>query len=312
MSEGEVSADVSGGETPDSGTDKTDKIEEVDSVPTEPAKDPKEPKKKAPPPAPQAPKMRKVIVDGVEEEVDEEETFRNYQKYRAGDKLLKEAAAQKKQVAEFLKALKENPEKVLSDPRLNIDLAKIARSKLEKEIETELRDPRDVELEQLREINKTREEKDLAEKTEREAQDWEVNVSTQREAIAGQLHEVLGSSVLAKDAMTLRAAAYYMRQCLAKGIEVTPQEIVEHLEHSQMGNYRATALQYEGDQLVNYLGPDIVKKIRAYDLAQLRKSRGEANPERERVEAPASNEKQPEHYFDRYSASAMARKKLGI
>lgn len=260
-------------------------------------------------PLPPAPKMRKVVIDGKEELVDEEAVFRDYQKYRAGDKLLKEAAMTKKQTQEFVKALRENPRAVLSNPHLGIDARKLAEEILREDIEAELEDPKERRLKELERYKEERDAKEEEERTTAEQREWEDKVNQEREAIATKLHKVLENTALAKDAATLRAAAYYMKQCLARGVAVEPEDIVTYLEGHQLGNYRATALQYEGEQLVKFLGEDVVKRIRDYDMAQLKAKRAEKAELKQRTDPPPPREPK-NNYIDRYAASEMARKKL--
>lgn len=261
-----------------------------------------------------AKRIEKITVDGVEEEVDIDEVLKNHQKYKSGDKALKEAALQKKQVSEFLRQLKEDPRKVLSNPKLGIDLRKIGEDMLREEIEREMEDPKERRLKELEAEKKQRDDADNETKTSKEKEEYDNHVSAQREEIAGKITDVLKGTALSKDAMTMRGAAYYMRQCLLQGIDVTPAQIVQHLETTHLKNLRDTANQYDASELVSYLGPDVIRKLREHDLAELRKARGIKNEQKVRKESPepGNGRAKESPFMDRFAAADHARKKLGI
>ncbi|RYZ74262.1 MAG: hypothetical protein EOP09_00690 [Proteobacteria bacterium] len=243
-------------------------------------KEPKEPRAKADdkPAEPKAPKkFHKAVVNGREESVDEETLIREYQKARAGDERLAQATAKERQLQQFMTQLRENPAAILSDPRLGVDRQALAEAILRDQIEEELTDPKDREAKTLkeklkayeeREENEKRTAKEQAEKAERAEA-----VSKAHARLNDTFSKAMEQSVLSKNpdtaAATLRDMALFYRAARQQGHDVTPDEIAAHVERKHLTGFHSAANTLSGEELVSFLGADVVKKIRAHDLGQL-------------------------------------------
>lgn len=264
MSEGEVSAPSSEASI-DTGSDEGSNNEQS----LEPEK-----------PKPKPPKMRKIKVDGKEEFVNEDDVFRDYQKYKAADKRMAEAAKLRQESEDRWRKLKDDPYSVLSDPELGLNPNELAEQWLTRQLQEELEvDPRDKEMRELQkrleEYQKRDQEKEEQEKmTERER-----FIESRKEAIQKTLVEAMEASILSKNPETqaamLREMALYMRAAKEQGEEVTAQDIVEHIQSSRFNQYHTLANQFEGDELINFLGEAVVNKIRKADLERLRSKRAQ-------------------------------------
>lgn len=256
-------------------------------------------------------KMRKVKVNGKEEEVDEEKVFADFQKYRAAEEKLQEAAMSRKQVAEFMRALQEDPEKVLSNPKLMNDDQKyaIAEKWMKARLERELMDPKDLEIQELKSYKEQRETQEKEATEAREAEEYQAQIVETKSRIESTLVEAMEKTVLAKDEATLRSMAYYMRACEERGIEVTPEDLIQHVEGRLMDNYTKLAKSRNPADLIKVLGEDVVNAIRKHDLDQIRAQR---QPKEAAPPVNKPREAREPQVFDRFDAAAMARKKLGI
>lgn len=125
-------------------------------------------------------KKYKVKVDGVEAEVDESELVNSYQKGRSADKKFQEAADLRKQMEAFVENVRAQPELLFEHLGLNPDNWAHQRlvSKLEKEAEEAILDPRDKKIAELEkkfsEIekgNKDKREKEEAQRMSLETQE---------------------------------------------------------------------------------------------------------------------------------------------
>ena len=272
-------------------------------------KDQKDPKAQKSEEKPQ-PKLRKVKVNGKEEVVDEDEIFRDYQKYRAANELFQEASMSKKQVSEFMRALQEDPEQVLNNPKLGIKKRDLAEKWLREELEREMADPRDLRMKELEEENTKYKSKETQEQEAKQKEEDDRQVAAQREQISKDLEAAMEATVLKKDESTLREMAYYMRVCAEQGIEATPEQIARHVEGRKLNNFIQVAQRLDGDQLLEFLGDEVTNRIRKADLSRLRGSnkpmdeiKPEPMPVQRQKEAPKMN---------RWEAAEMARKKLGL
>jgi hypothetical protein len=141
----------------------------------------------------------------------------------------------------------------------------------------------DLRLEELeKELNRFK-EKETEEKTAAEAAEFNKLVENRREAIAKTFQEAIALSPLSKEqgtsAEVVREMATYMRLCKEAGYDVTPKELAKHVEDRFLNSYKALTSGMAGEDLVNFLGKDIVNKIRMYDLGQLESRRATREPD---------------------------------
>ena len=221
----------------------------------------------------------KAKINGKETEVYEDDVLRDYQKYASADEKLREAAKQRKEIAEFQHLLMTDPEKILRDPRLPIDLREFAMKVLSEGIEEEIKyaDPRDKEIDELRKRIADRDNQDKqVEETQAEQQRREFT-EQRKEVLANVLSEAMALSPLSKHpetaAATLREMALHMRLCKDAGYDVTPQELAKHVESKNLGSMRNLAKTLKGEDLINFFGEDVVTEIRRADLSRIKKSR---------------------------------------
>jgi hypothetical protein len=221
----------------------------------------------------------KAKVNGREVDVYEDDVLRDYQKYLSADEKLREAAKQRKEIAEFQHLLMTDPKKILMDPRLPIDLKEFAMEILTQKIDEEIKyaDPRDREIDDLRKKIEARENQDREVEETKAEQEKRQLVEQRREVIANTLSKAMELSPLSKEpevaAQTLREMALHMRLCKDAGYDVSPEELASHVEKKNIKTYHTLANKLEGDDLISFLGEDIVQKIRRADLSRIKKAR---------------------------------------
>lgn len=225
------------------------------------------------------PKMRTVKVNGQVEHVDEEAVFRDYQKYRSGEEKLRTASEKQASIDAFYKRLEEDPEAVLTDKKLPIKRRELAMKWLTEELEEELapNDPREKELKELRDKLKSHEDKEAEDKKKAMDDENTKLIESRKTAISTVLSEAMKSSQLGDHpesaAATLREMAVFMRACKARGEDVTAEDLVQHIHNNRFHQMYTLAHQYEGDQLIEFLGEEIVNRIRKADIERIKKRR---------------------------------------
>ena len=243
-----------------------------------------EPKEKAKSNAP-----RMIDVNG--EMISESELITRASKVQGSDKRFEEAARVRKQQQAFLEALKTDPMAVLSDSRIDIDRKALAEKWLIDELEREAADPRDVELDKYR--SREAEEAKVAERRveQEKQQDFQRQIDQKKTEVADVIYKAMENTVLSKSPQianqVLREMAMYMRSAKQQGVDVTPDELVQHVESSRYTGYHALANGLEGEELIGFLGKDVVNKIRRADLKRLKGS----NKAKENPTPRASKEK---------------------
>jgi hypothetical protein len=216
-------------------------------------------------------------IDGKEERIDEETLLRDYQKFKAADQKFQEAAKIRQSTEQFLKALQEDPESVLSDPRISLDRKKLAEKWILQQIHEELtpQDPKDQKLKEYEEKLAKYKEQEALKEEEAQQQEYQKVVETKRQELSNTFSEAMKKSPLSKNpetaAATLREMALYYRAAKQQGHSPTPDEIAQHVEQKYFKGLYELANTLEGEDLVAFLGDQLVKKIRKYDLSKLSK-----------------------------------------
>lgn len=229
------------------------------------------------PAAKKEPRYLKTKINGKEELVSEDALLRDYQKYRAGEERLAQATQKEKQIQYFLQQLETDPEAAFKQTGLSKEKKQaLAEKWLAEQIEEELRDPRDAEMMEIRARLDAYEskEKQTKEQAEQEAHEHERRATIQKRQ--EHFKEVFGKAMemspLAKDRDTadeaLRAMALHYRLAKSQGYEPDPQELAQAVEERHLKNLWAAAQNLDGEDLIKVLGKGVLKKLRAYDLAQ--------------------------------------------
>lgn len=268
--------------------------------------------KKAPP------AYRKYKIGDQEVSLSDEDIARDYSKWKGADAKARETAEARKSVENFMKALAEDPESVLSDPRLSFDRRKLATKWLEKQIQDELTppDPRDAKLTEAEKKLKEYEERDTKAKETKDAEERQTNLKASMDKIGTVLKEAGQMTQLSahpeSEAALIREMALYMRSAREQGETPTAQEIVEHIHNSRFQQFYTLAHQFDGEELLGFLGGEIAARVGKAHVARLKAKRGEAqgNTQTHRNEVGAVTKKR--ETMDPLSAARHAAKILGV
>ena len=261
---------------------------------------PSEQKSKAPKTTPK----QFIDIDG--EKVDLDELKIERKKYNESGKAFREAAQARKEVESFYEQLQNNPEAVLNDPRLSLKKRELAEKWLMEELQQTLGepiDPRDIELSNIKKELEKYQNQEKQTKEQQEKAEYDQLVNVRREAIATTLSKAMEHSPLSQDpdtaTETLREMAIYMRLCRDAGYEASPEEIAQHVESRYNKSYQRLAKKLKGDQLIQFLGEDVVKELRATDLQRLQKMRDAPAPQQaDNWQGSSSGEKKQREFID--------------
>ncbi|HEY9661953.1 MAG TPA: hypothetical protein V6C65_26150 [Allocoleopsis sp.] len=248
-------------------------------------------------------RLLKTKINGREVEVDEETVIKRYQKEETADQKLREAAQMRREVESFYETLLNNPEEILNDPRIPLKKRELAEKWLMDTLSQELGEPEDPRDKKLKEVEgklKTFEEREAEAKAKAEQEEFQQVVNTRREQIAKTLTAAIQQSPLAQDpdtsAATIKEMAMYMKMCRDAKYDVTPEEIAAHVEKKHNKSIQHLVGKLKGEQLIRYLGQDIINEVRRYDLQQLQKSR--ELPQAEQASSWEPREKRQREFVD--------------
>jgi hypothetical protein len=257
-----------------------DRFEDAPAEPKEPKAKPKQEAKSDPKKEEEKPQKRfiQTKINGKDVSVGEDELIRHYQKERAAEERFQKASQIEKNAQALIEAIRQDPAKVLKDPRLGVDMRAFAMKVLSEQVEEEILDPKDREARDLKARladYEEREARDRQSREEKEHAERHERVVNERKVHFQQTFEkAMELSPLTRDPETAAAAvremALHYRLAKSNGYEPTPEELAESVNGKSMKGYHSVASQLSGDELLSFLGDSIIKKIRQADLARLR------------------------------------------
>jgi len=233
-----------------------------------------------------APAYRKFKLGDEEVSLSDEDIRRDYSKWKGADAKFREVSQAKKQVEEFTRLLQEDPSSVFDNPNLKFDRQALAEKWLSKRLQQELSpdDPKDTKLSELEERLKAYQDRDENDKKSKEKTAYDQARESRKSEISNTLHQAMQMTQLSADpesaAEVLRTMALYMRTAREHGETVTPEQLVEHVHGSRFNQLYSLAHALDGSELVDFLGEEIVKRIRKHDLGQLRAGRDQGQSHR--------------------------------
>lgn len=232
-----------------------------------------------------APEMYEVQVDGKPVKMSLEEMKRHAGLGKKSYANLEEAAKMRKETEAKLDRIK-TPKaaiKFLSDPANGFKPEEVRAEfeawYAENFIDPETMTPEQKRIAELERKNKDYEESEKERQAKAEAEENDRLDKVSGELLQRELTQMLEESGMPKTKFTASRLAYWIRVNEAKGINAPKEMIIEQVKTERNNIVKSMAEAYDGEQLVQHLGEDIVKKIRQYDLGRIRAARGVKAPE---------------------------------
>lgn len=195
-----------------------------------------------------------------------------------------EAAKMRREAENVLSRLRDPREavKLLNDPKMGLDKNQI-REAFEEWYSENVIKPAEMSPEQKRaheaEQKMADYERQLKEYKQKEEELQNRHLDT--EAAQTLQQEIIGlieKSGLPKTRFTTSRIAYWLRVNEAKGLNAPADLILKQVQKETRDVMGSLVEASDGDMLVNLLGENTVKKLRAYDLARIRAKRGQVAP----------------------------------
>lgn len=223
-----------------------------------------------------AKKKYNLKVDGKEESFEfdpsnEEELIKHLQMSKVSQKRMQRTAELEKGVAELVQMLQTSPEKVLSDPRLNIPAEtkrKLAEAIMNNELEEMAKSPEQKEKEKL-----MREYDDLKKQveTERKArEDAELRAATEQQAVAldNDISTAIEKSGLPKNARTVRYFAEGLMFAIQNGLDIKAEDLIPSVKKQALNEFKELISLMPDEEFENFLGKDQISRIRKRSIAK--------------------------------------------
>lgn len=219
----------------------------------------------------------------------------------------REAKNQKSQIDKFVEMMETNPKETLKQMFASKDkeLIKIAEELLMEQIETEMLDPKERELKQLRE-EKERYAKQLEEQQKQyEQQKLDAETQEYMQKFEQEIITILESNPrLAKQEATIMDLANIKNAAYQRGVDVSFNDVSKEVE-KKYKNITSTYLQNSTiEEIFEMLG-DKMKEIRKHDLSKVKQM---GNPLVQASQSSPSGSKKPTSITpDEFREQAMKR-----
>lgn len=179
-----------------------------------------------------------------------------------------EATEIKNQVDAFLKELKSNPQRVLTDPRIGIDIKKMAVDILEKEVADSKKSPEQLEREKLQAQLKEMQEQREQERKELQEREFSRLQEQEFERYDTMITKAIETSDLPKSPYIVKKIADYMLMGLTNNIDVSPEDVMP-LVRDEMTNDLKEMFAIMPDEVIEgIVGKDVINRIRKKSVAK--------------------------------------------
>lgn len=221
----------------------------------------------------QAQKERlKYTIDGqdVEEEVDfsdKEAIRKKLQLAYAAEKRLGEAKTVKTRANELIHALENNPSEFLA--KLGPKGKEAAEAFLLEHIKKEMMTPEQRKIMELEQF-KAQTEAERKKAADLEAKKKQDDITKHHaEKFQTTIIDALAKSGLPKTPGLVREVARHMKTALERGIELTPDDLVDLVKKDTVSKIKSLIGDSDGQQLLALFGDDVANKIRKHDIKAL-------------------------------------------
>lgn len=215
----------------------------------------------------------KLKVDGrdFEEEVDldnDEYLTKQLQLAKASQKRMSEFSQLQKEVGQFLADLKKNPRKVLSDPRIGLDVKQLAAEIIEEEISNSQKSPEQIEKEKLEMRLRELEDERKTEKEESRKQEFDRIQQQEFERYDTMMTKTLEKSDLPKSPYIIKKMADYMLMGLNQGLDVTPEDVLPLVREEMQNDLKEMFAVMPEDVIESIIGKDVISRLRKKNIAK--------------------------------------------
>lgn len=207
----------------------------------------------------------KVDKEEIEESLDldnEEEVKKHLQLSKVAQKRMNEKAALEKEVAQFFQLLKDDPEAVLSDKRIGVDVKQFAAKILEDEIKKAQKTPEQLEQEALKKKLKEYESND--EKRQKQEKDREFDELKKHESVKyeQQVDDALKTANLPKTSYVVDKITNYMLTALKHNVnDIQPKDVMDLVKQDMEKDIRSFFEAAPTNVIKAILGDNILGKI---------------------------------------------------
>ncbi len=210
---------------------------------------------------------------------DEEAVKRDVQKVRAAERRFEEAAAARREAEEFWSAIQDpkNAEKFRQNPKL-MEVAKAA-------ILQEMEEASLTEEEKAQRLKDKRlahyESQEAAEKATKAERETQARRETYVADYEKRIISALDSGKLPSTERAVSAMAWVLEQAVNQGVDISADEAASIVVRDELAGFKHYVGQMAPEQVMEWLGPDVMAAIRKADLTRVKSTRSNPFPKQE-------------------------------
>lgn len=265
--------------------------------PTKPgAGEPPKPGEGAPAAGTEGPKKRKYKVNGRDVEIEEDKLDEYVQRGLGAQEKFTEAAKYRRQAQILTELLQRDPLALVSQAAKlqGKDARKMVEEWLWKnhiELETKSPEEREKILER-RELERLREQEKTAKEKEREAL-FEKAKTVYSQHFERDIIKALETGGIPKTPRSVERMAQYLLQARQVGVRLGAADVLPLVKQDIEKEFKELVGSMQGESLANFLGEDVMKNVRDFEVARLKKGPGTppANPNGGEPPKPRPHEK---------------------
>jgi hypothetical protein len=195
------------------------------------------------------------------------------QKAKAADKKFSESAQIRKEAAQLVKMLRDDPEAILADPAIlgsHEKVLELAQKILARKIEDEQKSPEVLRAEKAeRELEQYRLEKKQAEE-QRQKDEYERMVKEQEVQWEEQITQAITESGLPKSPLLLKRMADVMISATENDKEITPKQAMNIVKREMTKDLKEYFDLSPDEVLEELLGDNNIKRLRKRQIAKVK------------------------------------------
>lgn len=217
------------------------------------------------------PRMMKVKFEGQEVEMPESEVLALASAGKVSTKRFQEAAAMKKQAEEVLKFAKDNPKEFFAKTGMNA--REWAENYMMEELQNDAMSPEQRKARENEE--KLRKYEDSEKRAKEKSRQDKIDALTneKRQEFDVMFTKALNESGLPRTEFTVKRMAQLQLINIKKGLELNSTQLAKIVREDYANEQKSLLSAFDGDQLMEFLGPEAVKKLSKAQIAKL-KARG--------------------------------------
>lgn len=216
-------------------------------------------------------RMMKIKVDGKEVEMSEKEVLELASAGKSSNQRFQEAAKLRREAEQVLKFAKENPVEFFQKTGMNA--RQWAEQYLMTELQKEAESPEQKKARENEEKLKKLEAQDKQRKDSEMQEQIKRATNMERERLEKLFTKALMDSGLPRTKFTVKRMAELQLVNIKNKFELPPEKLAQIVREDYINEQKSLLGSLEGDQLLDFLGSDLVKKFSKAQIAKL-KARG--------------------------------------